>query len=178
MSVLVKYSDVAIGAKESFNISTGEKLDASNIDLIKTDGASFKRYDIPFALNSMILDGEGEFLPESGLAEIGFISKQLSDENGNFALNPSVEKQLITNELHDLILENKRVGIITSDNDMSGARISTISCLKVENFEDVLNGKLEPIWYESFSIGSEYSDGSYKDSYDYNSGLVSIKTKD
>ena len=85
MSVLVKYSDVAIGAKESFDISTGEKLDASNIDLIKTDGASFKRYDIPFALNSMILDGEGEFLPENGLAEIGFISKQLSDENGNFA---------------------------------------------------------------------------------------------
>ena len=84
MSVLVKYSDVAIGAKESFNISTGEKLDASNIDLIKTDGASFKRYDIPFALNSMILDGEGVFLPENGLAEIGFISKQLSDENGNF----------------------------------------------------------------------------------------------
>ena len=85
MSVLVKYSDVAIGAKESFNISTGEKLDASNIDLIKTDGASFKRYDIPFALNSMILDGEGEFLPESGLAEVGYISNQLSDENGNFA---------------------------------------------------------------------------------------------
>ena len=85
MSVLVKYSDVAIGAKESFNISTGEKLGASNIDLIKTDGASFKRYDIPFALNSMILDGEGEFLPENGLAEIGFISKQLSDENGDFA---------------------------------------------------------------------------------------------
>lgn len=104
---------------------------------------------------------------------VGFI-----DENGNFALNPSVEKQINTNELHDLILENKRVGIITSDNDMSSARISTISCLKVENFEDVLNGKLEPIWYESFSIGSEYSDGSYKDSYNYNSGLVSIKTKD
>lgn len=85
MSVLVKYSDVAIGAKESFDISTGEKLDASNIDLIKTDGASFKRYDIPFALNSMILDGEGEFLPENGLAEIGFMSKQLSDENGDFS---------------------------------------------------------------------------------------------
>ena len=85
MSVLVKYSDVAIGAKESFEISTGEKLDASNIDLMKADGASFKRYDIPFALNSMILDGEGEFLPEDTLAEIGYISKQLSDENGNFA---------------------------------------------------------------------------------------------
>ena len=85
MSVLVKYSDVAIGAKESFEISTSAKLDVSNIDLIKADGASFKRYDIPFALNSMILDGESEFLPESGLAEVGYISNQLSDENGNFA---------------------------------------------------------------------------------------------
>ena len=43
MSVLVKYSDVAIGAKESFEISTGAKLDASNIDLMKVDGALFKR---------------------------------------------------------------------------------------------------------------------------------------
>ena len=85
MSVLVKYSDVAIGAKESFEISTSAKLDASNIDLMKADGSSFKRYDVPFALNSMILDGESEFLPESGLAEVGYISNQLSDENGNFA---------------------------------------------------------------------------------------------
>ena len=85
MSVLVKYSDVAIGAKESFKISTSAKLDASNIDLIKAEGTSFKRYDMPFALNSMILDGESEFLPESGLAEVGYISNQLSDENGNFA---------------------------------------------------------------------------------------------
>lgn len=85
MSVLVKYSDVAIGAKEAFEISTSEKMDVSNIDLIKAEGASFKRYDIPFALNSWILDGEGEFLPESGLAEIGYISNQLSNENGDFS---------------------------------------------------------------------------------------------
>lgn len=85
MSVLVKYSDVAIGAKEAFEISTSAKLDASNIDLIKAEGTSFKRYDIPFALNSMILDGESEFLPESGLAEVGYISNQLSNENGDFA---------------------------------------------------------------------------------------------
>ena len=85
MSVLVKYSDIALGAKEAFEISTAEKMDVSNIDLIKAEEASFKRYDIPFALNSMILDGESEFLPESGLAEIGYISEQLSDENGDFS---------------------------------------------------------------------------------------------
>lgn len=85
MSVLVKYTDVALGAKEAFDISTDEKLDVSNVDLIKTEGATFKRYDIPFQLNSMILDGKSDFLPESYMADIGFVSEQISDENGNFA---------------------------------------------------------------------------------------------
>lgn len=84
MSVLVKYTDIALGAKEAFEISTDSKLPASNVDLIKTEGATFKRYDIPFDLNSMILDGATEFLPEDNLAEIGFVSEQLSDENGDF----------------------------------------------------------------------------------------------
>lgn len=82
---LVKYTDIALGAKEAFEISTDSKLPASNVDLIKTEGAEFKRYDIPFQLNSMILDGSTEFLPEDSLAEIGFVSEQLSDENGDFA---------------------------------------------------------------------------------------------
>lgn len=85
MSVLVKYTDIAIGAKEAFEIFTGNKLPASNVDLIKTEGATFKRYDVPFDLNSMILDGATEFLPENDVADIGFISEQISDQNGNFA---------------------------------------------------------------------------------------------
>lgn len=85
MSVLVKYTDIALGAKEAFEIFADNKLPASNIDLIKTEGATFKRYDIPFDLNSMILDGGTEFLPEDNLTEIGFISEQISDENGEFA---------------------------------------------------------------------------------------------
>lgn len=84
MSVIVRYTDIAIGAKESFGISVDKRLPASNVELIKTEGATFKRYDMPFDLNSMILDGAAEFLPEDGLAEIGFISEQLSDENGDF----------------------------------------------------------------------------------------------
>ena len=85
MSVLVKYTDIALGAKEAFEIFADNKLPASNIDLIKTEGATFKRYDIPFDLNSMILDGATEFLPEGSFADIGFVSEQLSDENGDFA---------------------------------------------------------------------------------------------
>lgn len=91
MSVIVRYTDIAIGAKESFGISVDNRLHASNVELIKTEGATFKRYDMPFDLNSMILDGAAEFLPEDGLAEIGFISEQLSDENGNFVEPISIE---------------------------------------------------------------------------------------
>ena len=35
MSVVVKYSDVAIGAKEDFNFSAENYLPQSNIDLVK-----------------------------------------------------------------------------------------------------------------------------------------------
>lgn len=84
MSVIVRYTDIAIGAKESFGISVDKRLPASNVELIKTEGATFNRYDMPFDLNSMILDGASDFLPEDGLAEIGFISERLSDENGDF----------------------------------------------------------------------------------------------
>lgn len=84
MSVIVRYTDIAIGAKESFDVSVDNGLPASNVELIKTEGATFKRYDIPFDLNSMMLDGTTEFLPEDGLADIGFVSEQLSDENGDF----------------------------------------------------------------------------------------------
>jgi hypothetical protein len=84
MSIKVKYADIAIGAKEAFDISVTGELLISNIGLIKEEGAKFKRYDAPFELNSMILDGECEFLPESGVAEIGFVSEQMSNEDAKF----------------------------------------------------------------------------------------------
>lgn len=84
MSVRIKYADIAIGAKESFNISVGDRLPASNVGLLNTSVATFKRYDAPFELNSMILDGGANFLPDQGLADISFISDEMSDEEGNF----------------------------------------------------------------------------------------------
>lgn len=84
MSVIVRYTDIAIGAKEAFDVSVDKRLPASNVELIKTEGATFKRYDVPFELNSMILDGNTEFLPENAIADIGFISEQMSGENGDF----------------------------------------------------------------------------------------------
>ena len=84
MSVSVKYNDIALGAKEAFNIETGAYLPASNVNLLNTEGAKLKRYDVPFELNSMILDGGAEFLPENAIADIGFISDRMSGENGDF----------------------------------------------------------------------------------------------
>lgn len=91
MSLLIKYTDIALGAKEAFEITTGGKLPASNVELIKTDGAEFKRYDLPFELNSMLLDGEAIFLPEEELAQIGFISEEMSNENSEFQTPISIE---------------------------------------------------------------------------------------
>ena len=84
MSIKVKYADIAIGAKEAFDIEVGERLPASNVELLKADRANFKRYDTPFELNSMILDGGTQFLPDQGLADISFISEEMSDDEGNF----------------------------------------------------------------------------------------------
>lgn len=84
LSVLVRYADVAMGAKEAFEISTGKKLPASNVDLIKTEGAEFSRYDIPFELNSMVLDGLSDFLPDEGTAQIGFISEEMANDDADF----------------------------------------------------------------------------------------------
>lgn len=88
MSVVIKYSDISVGSKEKFSVSQSDRLDVSNLALFKFDSIP-KRYDIPLELNSMLLDGGSEFLPEEGLAEIGFITEQMSDENGDF-LDPIV----------------------------------------------------------------------------------------
>lgn len=84
MSIKVKYADIAIGAKEAFDIEVGERLPASNVELLNADRANFKRYDTPFELNSMVLDGGTQFLPDQGLADISFISEEMSDDEGNF----------------------------------------------------------------------------------------------
>lgn len=84
MSIKVKYADIAIGAKEAFDIEVGERLPASNVELLKAERANFKRYDTPFELNSMVLDGGTQFLPDQGLADISFISEEMSDDEGNF----------------------------------------------------------------------------------------------
>ena len=84
MSVLVKYSDVAIGAKEDLKFSGENFLIQSDTSIIESGVLPTKRYDIPFELNSMILDGGSEFLPNSG-GRLPSIYKEVEyiESNGN-----------------------------------------------------------------------------------------------
>lgn len=85
MSVRIKYSDIAIGAKEEFEVEAEGYLSASNLSLLKQDFAEYTRYDTPLDLNSMLLDGESKFLPESaGEASVAYISEQISNDVGDF----------------------------------------------------------------------------------------------
>ena len=84
MSVIVKYSDIALGAKEASFITPESAIEGTSVELINTEGAEFKRYDIPTELNSMILDGGSQFLSPVKKNDIGVICDELSDEQGNF----------------------------------------------------------------------------------------------
>jgi hypothetical protein len=83
-NVVVKYTDIAVGAKETFEITAGGNLPASNVELIKKDNIEYLRYDTPFDLNSMLLDGNAKFLPENEMAQIGYISEQISNGEAIF----------------------------------------------------------------------------------------------
>ena len=84
MSILVKYTDIALGARADFEVETGKSLPVSNKDLFKGNGDNFGRYDIPFELNSFLLDGKAQFLPEDNPAQLSFVGEQISNENGEF----------------------------------------------------------------------------------------------
>jgi hypothetical protein len=83
---LVRYTDIAIGAKEDFSVDTGSSLAQSNNELFNIDSEEKRGgYTIPLELNSMVLDGSIEFLPENeGEANIAYISENISNENGRF----------------------------------------------------------------------------------------------
>lgn len=85
MSILIKYTDIAVGAEGTFDVEYASMLPASNTDLVKQEGIMFNRYDIPFELNSMILDGESEFLPDGeARGQIGFISQAITNSSAKF----------------------------------------------------------------------------------------------
>ncbi len=87
VSVHVRYSDIAVGAKSAFDYKIDGASIVYNPDLMKEENGVFKRYDLPLEINSFILDGGAEFLPETGDVQAGLISEFTSGENGEFKDN-------------------------------------------------------------------------------------------
>lgn len=129
MSVLIKYKDIAIGARKDFNVEVGRNLPSSNNNLFQSDVEEFIRYDTPFDLNSMALDGESVFLPEDGsYAYLSFISDEISNENSDF--------------------ETPIQFVLTSNKTYSSAGISIVADEK----KNIYPSKLSIDWYNNETL--------------------------
>lgn len=85
MSVLVRYGDIAVGAKEAFSLSATDQAYFSNLNQVKENISSFPNYGNPLERYSVILDGSVVALPsDNEEIDIGWWSGQLSDEDGAF----------------------------------------------------------------------------------------------
>lgn len=85
MSVLIKYGDVATGAREHFEVTTENQEYFSKIDQIQKN-IVFPKYQNPIDLYSVLLDGGALLLPSNyENANVGFWSDEISDGNGVFA---------------------------------------------------------------------------------------------
>lgn len=83
--VVIKYGDIAIGAKESFSASVSEKTDFSNISQLEKNGIVFPNYGNPCELYSVLLDGVAVAFPSNTENKnIGWWSEQVSNEHGSF----------------------------------------------------------------------------------------------
>lgn len=91
MSVLIKYGDIALGAKEKFSIQPIEQAVFSDITQIQKN-VSIPNYQNVFDEYSVPLDGSALPLPSEMVnIPIGFWSKQKSNENGIFESPISIE---------------------------------------------------------------------------------------
>ena len=87
--VLIKYGDIAVGAKDEFSLEATEKEDFSDVNQIKVE-TQFQKYVNPIESYSAALDGESLPIPtDVDKAEIGWWSKQITDDYGNFE-NPII----------------------------------------------------------------------------------------
>lgn len=83
--IVVKYKDIAIDAKESFEPTVSEQNIYSNIVLLKQDGKEYKNLSNPCEFYNFCLDGSETPLEEGFEEEnFGFWSEQFSNESGEF----------------------------------------------------------------------------------------------
>ena len=79
--LLIKYGDVAVGAREDFSPSSNDRAYFTNFDEIKQN-ISFPKYTNPCELYSTALDGSCLFIPE--FKRLGWWSDQISGDDGTF----------------------------------------------------------------------------------------------
>lgn len=79
--LLIKYGDVAVGAREDFSPSSNDRAYFTNFDEIKQN-ISFPKYTNPCELYSTALDGSCLFIPE--FKRLGWWSDQISRDDGTF----------------------------------------------------------------------------------------------
>ena len=85
MSVVVKYGDIAIGARDSFVPSSESGTSFSQIEKIQKN-VSFPNYQNACDYLSVPLDGSALPIPNVSSENIGFWSKVKSDSNGSFEI--------------------------------------------------------------------------------------------
>ena len=87
MSVVVKYGNIAVGAKEAFNLYATDESYFSKLSQIKEDISVFPNFGNPLERYSVALDGSVLPLPSNKEdINIGWWSEQLSNEQGIFEI--------------------------------------------------------------------------------------------
>lgn len=82
--LLIKYGDVAVGAREDFSPSSNDRAYFTNFDEIKQN-TSFPKYTNPCELYSTALDGSCLLVSGSARKEnVGWWSNQISGDDGTF----------------------------------------------------------------------------------------------
>jgi hypothetical protein len=84
VSVVIKYGDVAVDAKENFELSANE-AEFSNIEQLKQENIVFPNYTNPCEGYMTSLDGGALAFPSNiSNKYVGYISDDISNENGDF----------------------------------------------------------------------------------------------
>lgn len=85
VSVVVKYGEVAVGAREYLAPSASEKAYFVELEDLQESSANTLDWGNPCDPYSVVLDGEADAIPLKTGKSKGFFSEQISDEFGNFA---------------------------------------------------------------------------------------------
>lgn len=83
MKLKIIYEDIAVGARENFNASAAQASSISDLSLLSGD-KEVKDYKNPCELNFTLLDKPGGIIPGDTSGCFAVISKEVSDENGDF----------------------------------------------------------------------------------------------